>query len=267
MNLDALTGDLDLDFFVLFSAGAAWLGAPGQGNYAAANAAQDALAHSRRAAGRPAMSIAWGRWAGGLGSDGRSAAEWQALGLGAIPVAQGVDAMFDLLERDPVDVAVLPVEWPRYLAKAYAGSVPRFFAVAPRASLVARLEATAPAQRRELLRRQLDGIVRRVVGVATDRGIDPRLPLQELGIDSLMTVELRNAISRAVDRPLPATLVFDHPTLEALSAHLLGAVLGLDVGATSAETATPDALHEVQALSEQEAEALLLRELTGGAGT
>jgi len=177
-------------------------------------------------------------------------------------------------------VAVLPIEWPRYLAKAYAGSVPRFFAevaeaeateagtaVPPRASLVTRLEATPPAQRRDLLQRQLDGIVRRVVGVAADRGIDPRLPLQELGIDSLMTVELRNAISRAVDRSLPATLVFDHPTLNALSAHLLDAVLGLGAGAASPGDALPDGFADVQGLSEQEAEALLLKELMGEAGT
>ena len=272
-HLDELTRAMSLDFFVLFSSAAGWLGAAGQANYAAANASLDGLAIARRAAGRPGLSIAWGRWAeAGMAASVRRSEEWDSTGLGAIPVDAGVETMFDLTRRGATQVAVVPVEWTRYLGKVFGDSPPRFFAevlghaVAPaavRAPLVATLRNTPRGQRRAALERHLEGIVRRVVGVPAAQSIASDLPLRELGLDSLMTVELRNAIAQAIDHPLPATLLFDHPSLRELTAHLHSSVLAFD-DAEPVRTTADAAV--VRALSEEDAEALLLRELDGGAG-
>ena len=271
-HLDELTRAMSLDFFVLFSSAAGWLGAAGQANYAAANASLDGLAIARRAAGRPGLSIAWGRWAeAGMAASVRRSEEWDSTGLGAIPVDAGVETMFDLTRRGATQVAVVPVEWTRYLGKVFGDSPPRFFAevlghaVAPaavRAPLVATLRDTPRGQRRAALERHLEGIVRRVVGVPAAQSIASDLPLRELGLDSLMTVELRNAIAQAIDHPLPATLLFDHPSLRELTAHLHSSVLAFE----DAEPVRTTADAVVRALSEEDAEALLLRELDGGAG-
>ncbi len=279
LNLAALTAQHELDFFVLFSAGAAWLGAPGQANYAAANAALDALAATLRASGRPATSIAWGRWAGAGMASGRGvggAQRWAAMGVGEIAPARGIEAMFELIERSATSAAVLPMDWRVYLGQAHPHAMPGFFAeVAPQGGLaagqrvaaepgaLAQWQALPAHQRREALQRWLEALLRKVIGLPVERAVDPRLPLRDLGMDSLMTVELRNAIGRAVDRTLSATLVFDYPTLDALTDHLLAILPGLQVEPVPVSAAAQRAgSAEVQAMSEAEAEAQLLRELS-----
>jgi len=267
LNLATATEREALDFFVLFSAGAAWLGNPGQANYAAANATLDALAHSLASAGRAVTSIAWGRWAG----DGMAGArDWSALGVGEIVVEEGIAAMFGLVERGVPVAAVMPMDWARYLGAVHGNRPPRLFAgvlqasgakAAQSSSLVADLLATPANQRRAALVGRLEALVRKVAGVPAERRIDPSLPVRDLGMDSLMTVELRNAIGRAVDRTLPATLVFDHPTLDALAAYLMSAIPQLAPEAAPTEPTPDAAAAEVRAMSEAEAEAELLREL------
>ena len=273
LQLAAATTSAALDFLVLFSAGAAWLGAAGQSNYAAANAALDALAQSLRAQGRPATAIAWGRWAGSGMAAARADAGWSAQGIGEIAPHQGMAAMFEFIERNAASVAVLPIDWPTHLAKVHGTRPPACFdALLPRTSPgavgrpdgLARIQALPAHERREALTARLDALVRQVVAMPAGRSIDPRWPLRELGMDSLMMVELRNAIGTAFDRPLAATVVFDHPTLDALADHLMAVWPGLQ---EPAEAAPPsdNAADAVRALSEEQAEAELLAELARGA--
>jgi acyl carrier protein len=130
-----------------------------------------------------------------------------------------------------------------------------------------------PHQRREALQALLVAQVRKVAGLGASHEIDPAWPLRELGLDSLMSVELRNALGALFARTLSATLIFDHPTLYALADHLMTTLPGLlepdtqdrdrrDTVAPSAATPPADA---VLALSEEEAEAQLLAELGQGA--
>jgi acyl carrier protein len=109
---------------------------------------------------------------------------------------------------------------------------------------------------------------RKVLGLPGSAEIPPRQPFQELGLDSLMAVELRNAVGAALGRAQPATLLFDHPTPESLTDHLLSLLPTPDAAASPppADAAAPtvaDAADaaDVAALSEAEAEALLLAEL------
>ena len=120
-RLHTLTADVDLDFFVCFSSAASLLGWAGQGNYAAANAFLDALAQHRRAVGLPALSINWGPWrtlgmAASLGE--RERARLAESGLGAIDPAEGLAVLGELLETDEPQVAVLPVDWPKFRGAA-----------------------------------------------------------------------------------------------------------------------------------------------------
>jgi len=104
--------------------------------------------------------------------------------------------------------------------------------------------------------------------------IPPRQPFNEIGLDSLMAVELRNAVGAALGRPQPAALLFDHPTPDSLVEHLLAMVTAaagdrpapasIDPAAIDPAAIDPAAIDDVADLTEQEAEALLLAELGGG---
>ena len=252
LHLDMLTAHLPLDFFVVFSAAAAWLGSAGQANYAAANAALDAFAQARHASGRPTLSIAWGRWSGGMAA-GQAAGYWEKRGIAAIAPSTGFAALFDLLDLDLASAALMPVDWSRYAASssteredaseflATVRSVARVSETATAGSptankgRLAELIAVPADQRRGALRAMLESMLRHVVGLPASQVVDPRTPLRDLGMDSLMTVELRNAIGRAFVRTFPATLVFDHPTLDSLTNHLMETLPGLRM-----EQSTPD---------------------------
>jgi acyl carrier protein len=105
----------------------------------------------------------------------------------------------------------------------------------------------------------------RALGLAPGKQIDSRCPLQEMGLDSLMSVELRNALASALGRSLSATLLFDYPTVECLTRHLAKDILKLDVAerAAPSNTVVPDEtdLKELEKMSESEAESLLMAEL------
>jgi acyl transferase domain-containing protein/NADPH:quinone reductase-like Zn-dependent oxidoreductase len=280
--LHELTRELPLDFFVLYSAAGVILGAPGQGAYPAANAELDALALARRRLGLPALSVAWGPWADvGMAADlaRRGNDVLAARGLGTIGPELGFARLEQLLREDVPYAAVLPIRWARFLAQLPAGADRGFFgavggrtgsasaapAAAPVAGLVSRLGALPAGQRRAALLAFLSERALQVVGLDAATQVDPTVPLKELGLDSLMSVELRNTLARAIGRSLPATLVFDYPTLEALGTHL-AKLLGLDAGPGQQEpVAGPppgaDARDEIAQLSDAEAEAALLAEL------
>ncbi|WP_434600617.1 thioester reductase domain-containing protein [Streptomyces sp. A5-4] len=236
-HLHDLTRHLDLTAFVLFSSVAALVGGPGQANYAAANAALDALAARRAAEGLPATSIAWGLWAEATGlTGGLTEADLTRIARsGLLPVtnAQG-PALLDLaLTAGRPDAVATPLDF------AVLSKQPR---VAPVFSSLARRtarpaahdETTGPSSLTALLasldeeRRPqavLEAVLEEIAGSlghAGTRGIPPTQPLPQLGLDSLTSVELRNRLGERTGLRLPATLVFDHPTPTALAAYLLG---------------------------------------------
>ncbi|MGV9757872.1 SDR family NAD(P)-dependent oxidoreductase [Streptomyces tricolor] len=225
-HLHELTADLDA--FVLFSSAAGLLGAPGQANYAAANAFLDALAAHRRAAGLPAVSLAWGPWADGMAAqvDTRRASR---AGLLPLDSALGL-ALFDTARAGaPAAPLAARLDLPGLRARAaelppvLRSLVPAPARTAPEpAEPLADTLAALPAAERE--RRALDVVLRHtaeVLGHATADGVDQERGFQQLGFDSLMSVELRNRLGAAAGLRLPATVIFDHPTPAALAAHLV----------------------------------------------
>jgi acyl carrier protein len=280
-NLHRLTLDLHLDFFVVFSAGAALIGLSGQSNYAAANAALDALAHWRRVRGLPATSFDWGPWsevgmAAGLSETFRQRLSEQ--GLQSISPDAGVRALEDVLLTGPVQVAVLPADWEQFTRSFAPEPPPSIFrdlarAVTPSKSdqssghqFVEQLGLLPAGLRRNAMLRFLREHAGHVLGIATPDVIPPARPLNELGLDSLMAVDLRNVLNRTLSLSLPATLLFDYPTLDALTDYLLETLLGADVDTESVKVASNghhDDEIDVAALTDDEAEALLALELSG----
>jgi NADPH:quinone reductase-like Zn-dependent oxidoreductase/acyl carrier protein len=274
-NLHELTRDLDLDFFVLFSSAAGTLGSAGQAGYAAANACLDALAHHRRGLGLPAVSIAWGRWAVGMAAavDDRDRARWARQGFREIELAAGLETLGRVMSGQCAHVMVSPTDWdvyaaqteaPRPLLSELTGRRP----VAPSAvssaesSLLARLHEAPATGRRRLLVAHVQAEAAKVLALDGSRAIGVSQGLRDLGLDSLMAVELRNRLQASVGRPLPSTLAFDHPTVDAI-ADFLGEVLEVaieSVVSTSSESSSSDLA--VETLSDEEAEALLLQELS-----
>ncbi|HEY3909040.1 MAG TPA: SDR family NAD(P)-dependent oxidoreductase [Stellaceae bacterium] len=233
--LDRMTRDLPIEHFVLFSSSAALLGSAAQANHAAANAFLDALAEARRAEGLPAVSIAWGAWAE-IGAAARAGASVARRGLLPMAPGEALQALAHAMMSAEPALGVLDIDWGRFLDRLAAGAVPPLFAeVAPRTirsvaagaaagdagqGLRARLAAAPAAERSRLLLDEVRRIVARILGRPAGELPPPKAPLRELGLDSLMSIELRNALAGACASRLSATLVFEHPTALALAQHL-----------------------------------------------
>ncbi len=208
--LHRLLQDDCLDFFVLFSSAGAMLGQPGQGNYAAANAFLDALAHYRQAQGLPALSINWGAWAGegfaeSVGGK-RLAARLALLGISSIAPRQALEILERLLGQTAHHVVAVPVNWKRYREFYPAGSASPLLADLARESDEVpeaaghtserrdAILAAEPMERRRLLQSYLSEQVARALGLSPSK-LDLQQSLSELGLDSLMAVELKNRIA------------------------------------------------------------------------
>ena len=279
-TLHELTRDRRLDFFILYSSIAGTLGSAGQANHAAANAYMDALAQSRRAQGMPAQSIAWGAWseigaAANRGVDEKAASR----GVGAFAPAQGLDALETLAAGAPAQVVASRMDWRTFLSH-WKGAAPAFYdeilpgdSARPDRSPETRregrdqafrgqLEAAPPGARQEILLDFITLAVARVLGREGET-IDPEQPVNEMGLDSLLAVELRNRLATALDIPrgLPATLVFDCPTVVALARYLdqrmRPATAKVDM--PEANATTKGALADIDEMSDEEVEAMFDR--------
>ncbi|WP_062432668.1 type I polyketide synthase [Herbidospora daliensis] len=240
-HLHELTRDLPLSAFVLFSSLAGVLGNPGQGNYAAANAFLDALAAHRRKAALPGVSIAWGLWETESGMSGTlteaDTARLARAGIAPLTVEQGLD-LLDAALGSP-EPLVVAARWDTagLRARAEAGDLPpmahglvrlprRVAAGGPAAGpspsggLGERLAGLSQPDALRLLTDTVRAHVAAVLshGNASNVGVDRAF--SELGFDSLTAVELRNRLNAETGLLLPATLVFDHPTVNALTDYL-----------------------------------------------
>jgi acyl carrier protein len=274
---------LPLDFFVMFSSAASLLGAAGQANYAAANAFLDGLAQERHAGGLAGQSINWGPWsdvgmAAGLVEKDR--VRRAAQGLGAITPAEGGQALEAILGGGATQVAVLPIDWGTFLA-ATPGPPPPLLAEiaheprsAPRPTAVGRatgflqaLEAASPSERPDLVVTHVRELALKVLGLSASHPLDVQKPLSAMGLDSLMAVELRNALGATLGKTLPATLLFDYPTVDALAKHVESHIPFMAAPDVKPKEKAAEELEreslvaEIKQLSEDEVEALIAKEL------
>ncbi|MDX3119112.1 SDR family NAD(P)-dependent oxidoreductase [Streptomyces scabiei] len=274
-HLHELTAGLDLSAFVLYSSAMGVLGAPGQANYAAANAALDALAAHRRSHGLPALALAWGFWerrgdmTGHL-DDADVARLTRTTGLLPLADAEGAALLDAALDRP--EAALVPVRLSRAALRTRASvgddlgllrdlapvrvpapAVPRRNRPTEARDPGADLAALPAPERRRILTR----LVRTHAATVLGHGAH-ELPLRErtfkeLGFDSLTAVELRNRLGAATGTRLAATMIYDHPTVDALTDHLLAltgdtAVGGTDAAPSGDAAAHADPLREVERL-------------------
>ncbi|MFC5020423.1 SDR family NAD(P)-dependent oxidoreductase [Streptomyces lienomycini] len=257
--LHELTADRELTAFVMYSSATGVLGAPGQGNYAAANALLDGLASHRRAAGLPGQSLAWGLWAEAGGMAGElGAADLQRMrrsGVSPLTPEQGME-LFDAAQGARTDSATfLPIVLdPQAIASQSGDELPPIFRqlVRRRRSVRRGDTSTAAAGAAEALRqrlRELPAEERRAVlletirtqiaitlGHAGPETVEAERAFNELGFDSLTAVEFRTALAETVGIRLPATLIFDYPAPGALADHLVDELLGDEATAAAAPT-------------------------------
>ncbi|MFJ8473293.1 type I polyketide synthase [Kitasatospora sp. NPDC094011] len=255
-HLHRATAHLDLSAFVLFSSFAATAGGPAQANYAAANAFLDALAHRRRAEGRPAVSLGWGYWGESSAMtstlDAVDIARFARSGMLPLPAAQGL-ALLDAASTVPRP-HLAAVRLDRH-ALATAGAPPLFAELLPRRATVRRTAAATAAatgdrgvldrlaglgavQQEQLLQGLVVGHLAAVLGHATPEAVEPERGFLDHGMSSLAAVELRNRLNAELGLRLPTTTIFDHPSPVALAGRLrelLGAPTGGPAGATAPE--------------------------------
>jgi acyl transferase domain-containing protein/NADPH:quinone reductase-like Zn-dependent oxidoreductase/acyl carrier protein len=228
LALDAQIGPGDLEFLVYYSSVAGILGTPGQANYAAANAMLDALAHRQRTRGIPAIAINWGTWGEvGLAAAAENRGARIALqGLKPLTRKEGAGLVLKILTESPVQIAAMHLDAGQWCASHPAAAKSAFFAnLTSRSSTAASgaedsaagLELLTNEEMRVWLRRQVAAVLR----LDVERVPDSK-PLRSLGLDSLMALELRNRLERALKLKLSATLVWNYPTVSALAGHLVG---------------------------------------------
>ncbi len=238
--LHRLLEDDPLDFFVLFSSAGALLGQPGQGNYAAANTFLDTLAHYRRARNQPALTINWGTWSdlGFANTPGgkRLAEHLASLGIKSLVPAQALEVLNRLLQQGATQAVAVSVDWRQYH---------QFFSVGPESPLLSELAReqrdaqphadrhgepkllnrdsllSAPSPDRNLLLQSyLADQVARVLGLSVSK-LELNQPLSNLGLDSLMAVELKNRIALDLGVNMPMVKFLQGPSVEQAALQIL----------------------------------------------
>jgi phthiocerol/phenolphthiocerol synthesis type-I polyketide synthase C len=237
-HLDQLTDGDPLDLFVLFSSAAALVGNAGQAGYAAGNAYLDALASARRRRGRPALSVQWGPFAsvGLAATDGNRGDRLAERGMGSFPVEQAWPALTRFLRESPPVVGYLPLNVRQWFdAYPDTAALPSWSELrssdgpaggADSRMFLDRLRGTATGDRVPLVEGKVRELTGRVLRV--DPGvIDQQTPFKALGLDSLMSLELRNRLESAFGLKLSPTLLWTYGTAGALATELCQQLLAL----------------------------------------
>ncbi|MEM7125060.1 MAG: SDR family NAD(P)-dependent oxidoreductase [Chloroflexota bacterium] len=291
-HLHEMTLEMSLDFFVVFTSTALLLAQEAQAMHGATSAFLDAFVQYRRRQGLPVLGINWSQWANLItdaqystdaqpDTDSEPVGEQQLsaeLGLGAVTPVHGIRAFAYLLRQNNqsqnnqsqsmCQMGVSPIDWPTFLESLakpnpfYAEFVQPLEDVAIESSkpfnLRQQLDEADQAERGQLLLNYLRMAVGEVLGLRNPEQIDPRQGLLEMGLDSLMAVELRNRMGRALEHRLPSTLVFDYPTIDALQTFLADEFFDPEVAGVwqkqhsdikQAMASLPDEMDTVEALA------------------
>jgi len=276
-NLHRLTENLNLDFFVLFSSVTAPLGSPGQGNYAAANAYLDGLAHYRQSLSLPALSINWGPWSQiGLAARQEQGGLQGLQGLLAINPANGLEIFGHLLATSPPSqVIVTGLDVNGWCEAHPAASHSTLFAnlrsdtpnppgeFATSGIRISLLNTEQGRPRQALLENFIQEQAAQVLRLTSGR-VDLHKPLRTLGMDSLMTIEFRNRLESNLGLTLSATLVWNYPTIAELVPFLAEKMeipISSETSLSDSPYAAQDISIDIDQLSSEDIETMLDDEL------
>ncbi|MBX9255496.1 SDR family NAD(P)-dependent oxidoreductase [Desmonostoc muscorum CCALA 125] len=240
-NLHTHTLDVPLDLFVSFSSFSSIIGNAGQGNYVAANTFLDALAHHRRALGLPALTVNWGAIADvGYVAENTAIGKYlDQMGMKGLRSHQALQILGQLLRVEAVQTAVAPFNWQR-LSEIYpAGASARFSQLVNSAAVLTKadgrnskadlllgdLMTAEPTERLQILESHLREVVALVLGTSPAK-LDSQKSLANLGLDSLMGVELSNRIESVLGVSLPTMKLMQGPSISQLAAELVDQLMG-----------------------------------------
>ena len=232
--LHKATMDIKLDFFVLFSSISGIMGMPGLANYAAANTFLDALAYMRRAQGLPATSIAYGTWGGGgmaTKLSDNTISHLAQFGMSPLLPAHGLSLLQEAVmsERTVTVAASLNLEKLRSYHEELGGIPPLLEMLSDSNKKVDShtwdlekvLSETDPKLHSRIVLDSVRDVVAKALGYVQGKDIDVTRSLNELGIDSLNSLQIRNHLTAVTGIPLPVNIASQHPTIAALSDSLL----------------------------------------------
>ncbi|WP_238845871.1 type I polyketide synthase [Nostoc edaphicum] len=226
-NLHLLTQNIPLDYFIMFSSAASLLGSPGQTNHVAANTFLDTLAQYRHSQGLPALSINWGVWSDiGAAAKRQIATKMSLRGIGAIAPNQGIDILEFLLTQSSAQVGVVPVNWSELLAQGLSSPFfTDFQTQAPSpihqtSQLMQQLTSLGVSDRISLLITYLQTEVGKVLGLPPSQLPNAQVGFFDMGMDSLMMVELRSRLEATLNKAIASTVLFEHPTIQSLAHHI-----------------------------------------------
>jgi acyl transferase domain-containing protein/acyl carrier protein len=279
--LHELTRTLPLDFFILFSSAACQLGAKDLAHYSAANQFLDGLASYRRSLNLPALSVAWGLWNETRSLTSEQIEFFERSGLVAMDSSLAFRVMFELAiagveQRMVADINASLLKsafelcgrrpfldnFGIELPVAPESAKPVVFAAGPtpKNSGLSLVEM-APQDRRELVAGRVVKEVAQVLGIEFPDSIDPERGLFDMGMDSLMSVQLRKRLEVSFGRALPKMLTFTYPTVAAVTRYLLGDNVGRDKTPPARKTVKTVSLPHAEELSDVDATNALMREL------
>jgi acyl transferase domain-containing protein len=233
--LHQATLERDLSWWVMFSSAAAVFGSPGQSNYAAANSFLDELAVTRRTMGLSGLSINWGPWDGeGMANtDGPIANFQRAPGIHLLSPQTALELLFNIGRTEQANPVVIDIDWDRIQSSISAraqhsllSNLIKKTSTGPQDTLNLNklrsdCDQLAPVDRQTYIEQFMLKVAKEVMALNERQPLDVNQPLQSEGLDSLMALELRNKLANALGRKLPATLLFDYPTIRAMSTFIV----------------------------------------------
>jgi NAD(P)-dependent dehydrogenase (short-subunit alcohol dehydrogenase family) len=277
--LEQLTRDMPLDFVVLFSSSTAVLGAAGLAHYAAANQFLDATAQTAVGAGTRVISVNWGTWEAMRLASQASQRSFREAGLEPMQAVQAFDALERLLASGDRQAMVARIDWrvlkPLHEARRPRPLLSRLETAHPRVSmrdnrkeraeaipgLIDRLAKARPEARHDLIVDAVKAEIAAVLGLGASDTVSPEIGLFEMGMDSLMSVELKQRLERLVQRSLPSTLTFNYPNVVALAGFLSRELNGSEAAPVRMTPALPQDDSDLDDLDDAELEARLAARL------
>ena len=281
--LHKLTQKLELEFFVNFSSIAAVWGSKGQAHYAAANRFLDGLTYYRQSMGLASYSINWGPWSGGGMAADDAIDLLNKMGVKPLKSEKAISALEKVLVSKKPQTVVADINW-RLFKDLYELEGKRSFleeiSVAEgaeeketqkqkvKAEFLAKLEEESSLEKRqEILTEHIRGQVAQVLGLSSSQLPEVNVGFMSLGMDSLMTVELRNQLQKMFNCSLPTTLAFEFPNIVSLADYISSKVLGWELNTVEhsqlsvAQKQKENKILEIENLAEEDVESSIIQEL------
>ncbi|MEM8828383.1 MAG: SDR family NAD(P)-dependent oxidoreductase, partial [Cyanobacteria bacterium P01_G01_bin.19] len=268
-NLHQLTKNIELDFFILFSSAASLLGSLGQTNHVVANTFLDTLAHYRQAQGLPALSLNWGAWSDiGAAAKRKVDRDMNLKGIGAIPPNRGLEILEKLIVQSNSQVGIIPIEWSHFINSGYnLPLVENFKQIKqnknsqndrPTNNFLVELTNIKPERQLKYLTIFLQKQVGKVLGLPVNHLPSISQGFFDIGMDSLMAIELKSKLETSLQNTIPSTAIFEHSNIEQLANYIYSEILNLE----QLESETSESEIVETELSVEELESAIARELT-----